>query len=192
MGLKALLHETKHALLVESEQQYRQLFDNAAEGLLVFRVEEDGRGEADDLVLVDINPMQARRTRISRERLLGRRLSECDGSDERLRAYFDVVKGAVDAGRPARCEVYLRGQAAYELLSAYPAANGLWVLSATDVTELREAERALRRQEEGIRQAVRGRAGRRDRRQADPADRRAADRRAGNASGPPARLRRAF
>ena len=153
MGLKALQHERKHALLDESEQRYRQLFDNAAEGLLVFRVEDGGQGEAGDLVLVDINPMQARRTRTSRERLIGRRLSERDGSDERLRAYFDVVKGAIDAGRPARCEVYLRGHGAYELLSAYPAANGLWVLSATDVTELREAERALRRQEEGIRQA---------------------------------------
>ena len=63
------------------------------------------------------------------------------------------MAGAVDAGRPARCEVYLRGHAAYELLSAYPAAKDLWVLSATDVTELREAERALRRQEEGIRHA---------------------------------------
>ena len=49
--------------------------------------------------------------------------------------------------------MYLRGQDAYELLSAYPAGGDLWVLSATDVTDLREAERALRRQEEGIRQA---------------------------------------
>ena len=49
--------------------------------------------------------------------------------------------------------MYLRRPGAYELLSAYPAADDLWVVSATDVTELREAERALRRQEEGIRHA---------------------------------------
>ena len=83
----------------------------------------------------------------------GWRLSECDDGDERLRAYFDVVSGAIAAGRPARCEVYLRPHGAYELLSAYPAADDLWVVSATDVTDLREAERALRRQEEGIRLA---------------------------------------
>jgi ligand-binding sensor protein/anti-sigma regulatory factor (Ser/Thr protein kinase) len=153
MGLTALQHERKHALLVASEERYRRLFDNAAEGLIVFRAEEGADGETGDLAVVDINPTQARRTRTTREHLLGRRLSECDGSDERLRAYFDVVAGAVAAGEPARCEVYLRGQAAYELLSAYPAGEGLWVLSATDVTELREAERALRRQEEGIRHA---------------------------------------
>jgi anti-sigma regulatory factor (Ser/Thr protein kinase) len=153
MGLAALQHERKHALLVASEERYRRLFDNAAEGLIVFRAEEGADGETGDLAVVDINPTQARRTRTTREHLLGRRLSECDGSDERLRAYFDVVAGAVAAGEPARCEVYLRGHAAYELLSAYPAGEGLWVLSATDVTELREAERALRRQEEGIRHA---------------------------------------
>jgi ligand-binding sensor protein/anti-sigma regulatory factor (Ser/Thr protein kinase) len=153
MGLKALQHERKHALLVESEERYRRLFDNSAEGLTVFRVEPGGDGEDGDLVVVDLNPTQARRTRTTREQLLGRRRSECDGSDERLRAYFDVVAGAVAAARPARCEVYLRGQGAYELLSAYPAAKDLWVLSATDVTELREAERALRRKEEGIRHA---------------------------------------
>jgi ligand-binding sensor protein/anti-sigma regulatory factor (Ser/Thr protein kinase) len=153
MGLSALQHERKHALLVESEKRYRSLFDNAAEGLIVFRVEQGDDGAAGDLVVVDLNPTQARGAGITRAQLLGRRLSECDGSDERLRAYFDVVAGAVAAGRPATCEVYLRAPGAYELLSAYPVEKNLWVLSSTDVTELRETERALRRQEEGIRHA---------------------------------------
>ena len=153
LGLVGLQHEQKHALLLESEQRYRRLFDNAAEGLTVFRVERDAGGEVQDLVIADINPTQAKRTMVFREGLLGLRFSECDAGDERLRAYFDVVKGAVAAGQPARCEVYLREQGAYELLSAYPAADDLWVVSATDVTDLREAERALRRQEENIRHA---------------------------------------
>lgn len=153
MGLSALQHDQKHALLLESELRYKHLFDNAAEGLIVFRVERSAGGEVDDLVIADLNPVQAQRTKVHSERLVGWRLSELDGSDERLQAYFDVVSGAVEAGRPARCEVYLRTLGAYELLSAYPAADDLWVVSATDVTDLREAERALRRQEEGIRQA---------------------------------------
>ena len=47
----------------------------------------------------------------------------------------------------------LRTEDAYELLSTYPTGGDLWALSAVDVTELREAEQALRRQEEGIRRA---------------------------------------
>ena len=152
LGLSALRHEQKHAELEESERRYRHLFDNATEGLIVFRAEEDA-ARLTDLVVVDLNPIQSRRTRTSREQLVGRRLSGMDGSDERLRAYFDVVTGAVAARRAVQCEIYLRGQAAYELLSVYPIGRGTWVLSATDVTELREAERALRRQEEDIRHA---------------------------------------
>ena len=153
LGLSALEHEQKHGLLVESEERYRRLFDNATEGLIVFRAERGEDGEVEDVVVVDLNPTQSGRAGVSRERFLGRRLSDCDGSDERLRAYFDVVREAIADGHPARCEVFLRGQGAYELLSVYPASGDLWVLSATDVTDLREAERALRRQEEGIRQA---------------------------------------
>ena len=153
LGLIGLHHDQKHALLLESEQRYRRLFDNAAEGLTVFRVQRGAGGEVEDLVIADINPTQAKRTSVFRDGLVGLRASECDENDERLRAYFDVVRGAVDSGQPARCEVYLRRHGAYELLSAYPAADDLWVVSATDVTELREAERALRQKEERIRYA---------------------------------------
>jgi ligand-binding sensor protein/anti-sigma regulatory factor (Ser/Thr protein kinase) len=152
LGLSALRHEQQRAELEESERRYRRLFDNATEGLIVFRAEEDAT-RLTDLVVVDLNPIHSQRTRTTREQLVGRRLSAVDGSDERLRAYFEVVTGAVATGRPARCEIYLRGQAAYELLSVYPIGRETWVLSATDVTELRQAERALRRQEESIRNA---------------------------------------
>ena len=48
LGLVGLQHEQKHALLLESEQRYRSLFDNAAEGLTVFRVERNAGGEVQD------------------------------------------------------------------------------------------------------------------------------------------------
>jgi ligand-binding sensor protein len=147
MGLSALEREQKHAQLTESEERYRHLFDNATEGLIVFRAELDAGGGVIDLVVADLNPVQSARTHMPRARIVGRRLSECDGSYDRLRAYFEVISGAIAAGRSARCEVCLRTEDAYELLSAYPVGGDLWALSAMDVTELREAERALRRQE---------------------------------------------
>ena len=42
---------------------------------------------------------------------------------------------------------------AYELLEAYPVGRDRWALSALDISGVRHAERALRRQEEDIRRA---------------------------------------
>ena len=153
MGQTSLQREQKHVQLTESEDRYRHLFDNATEGLIIFRVESGVGGDVEDVVVVNLNPTQVARMHQPRERLIGRRLSEREGSGEGLSSYFDVIAGASASSRSARCEVCLRTGDSYELLSAYPVGGDLWALSAMDVTELREAEQALRRQEEGIRRA---------------------------------------
>ncbi len=153
MGLSTLQREHKHDQLKESERRYRQLFDNATEGLVVFGLERGADGQVADLVVVDLNPTQAAKTHAPRAQVVGRRMSEADGSDERLRAYFDLVAGAIATGQSARCEMCLRAEGTYELLSVYPAGSDLWAVSATDVTDVREAEQALHLQEEGIRRA---------------------------------------
>jgi ligand-binding sensor protein/anti-sigma regulatory factor (Ser/Thr protein kinase) len=153
MGLSALERERKHAQLQESEERYRRLFDSTTEGIMVFRVEMDGPGSTGDLVIVDVNPVQEMRTGLRRDELIGRRRSDRDGADERLEAYFDAVSSAVAIRAAARTEVCLVADDTSELLSVSPAGDDLWQLSAADVTGLRRAEEALRRQEEGIRRA---------------------------------------
>ncbi len=153
LGLSAILRREKHRQLEESERRYRHLFDNATEGLTVFRAEGDGCGGVGDLVIVDVNPTQSSRTHTPREQLIGRRRSRCGEEGERLRAYFDVVASAADTGECTRCEFRVRAEGTYELLTAYPAGRDLWALSAVDVTDVREAEQALRLQEEAIRSA---------------------------------------
>ena len=152
MGLSALERERKHDALRESEERYRRLFDSTTDGIVVFRAERAADGSVDDLVVVDVNPAQESRTGAHREELVGRRPADLDG-DERLVAYFDAVASAAASGRATRSEVCLRTSDTSELLSVSPAGGDLWLLSATDVTELRQAEEALRRQEEGIRRA---------------------------------------
>jgi ligand-binding sensor protein/anti-sigma regulatory factor (Ser/Thr protein kinase) len=153
MGLSELVREQKHQELRESERRYRRLFDNATEGLIVFRVVRDDAGDVRDVVVVDLNPTQATRTHTTRDQMIGRRMTARDAEDERLSAYFDVVAGAAASGQSARCEVCLRTADAYELLTAYPAGRDLWALAAMDLTDVRRAEQALRGQEEDIRRA---------------------------------------
>ncbi len=153
MGLSTLLHEEKHEELKESEKRYRRLFDDSTEGLIVFRIERDAAGDVHDLMVVDLNPALATQAHTTREQLIGRRMSARDAADERLRAYFDFVAGAIVFGQSTRSELSIQAGDEYELLAAYPAGRDLWALSAMDVTDVRRAEQALRRQEEGIRRA---------------------------------------
>jgi anti-sigma regulatory factor (Ser/Thr protein kinase)/PAS domain-containing protein len=136
-----------------SQERYSRLFENAVEGLTVFRVVRDREGELADLELVDVNPTQLERTGLGRKETVGRRLSRLDGLDERTRSYLEVVASAAGTGGPTRAELYVESQDAYELLEAYPIGRDRWALSALDISGLRHAERALRLQEEGIRRA---------------------------------------
>ena len=79
MGVSALKGERRLAELVESEERYRRLFDSATEGLIVFRVEASVGGEVEDIVVADLNPVQARRTGALYDNLIGSRLSEYEG-----------------------------------------------------------------------------------------------------------------
>ena len=136
-----------------SQERYTRLFENAVEGLTVFTVVRDRDGAVTDLELVDMNPTQQERTGLTREEAVGRRLSRPDGLDERTRSYLEVVASAAGTGTPSRSELHIESDDAYELLEAYPVGRDRWALSALDISGVRHAERALRRQEESIRRA---------------------------------------
>jgi len=139
--------------LEASQEGYTRLFENAVEGITVFTVVRDRDGRLTDLELADVNPVQLARTGLRRDEAVGTRLSRPDGLDERTRSYLEIVASAADSGMPARSELHIESEDAYELLEAYPVSHDRWALAAEDVTDVRHAERALRQQEESIRRA---------------------------------------
>jgi anti-sigma regulatory factor (Ser/Thr protein kinase) len=139
--------------LEASQERYTRLFENAVEGLTVFKVVRDRDDEITDLELLDMNPTQRARSGLTRAEAVGKRLSRPDGLDERTRSYLEVVASAAGAGTPSRSELYVESEDAYELLEAYPIGRDRWALAAQDISSVRHAERALRRQEENIRRA---------------------------------------
>jgi anti-sigma regulatory factor (Ser/Thr protein kinase) len=126
------------AHLRASEERYERLFDNAAEGLTVYRVSSDGGGRLVTLTVADMNPAEKARHHTS---------------GERVRSHRETVDSAVAAGRAVKAETHLVADDTDELLSVYPIGDDLWALAAVDITEVRRAERALRRQDEEIRRA---------------------------------------
>ena len=111
----------------------------------MFRVERDRDGAVADLELVDTNQAREERTGVTRQRAVGRRLSDSSEEDERTKAYFAAVAAAARLGAPACSELHIRTDDTHELLEAYPVGPELWALSALDITEIVRAERDVAR-----------------------------------------------
>jgi anti-sigma regulatory factor (Ser/Thr protein kinase) len=126
-----------------SEERYSRLFENAAEGITIYRVVHgEGPSRGDRVMVSDMNPAQAERSKAG-----GR------AGEERSRAYAELVASAVSSDRPAHAELHVKSDDADELLTAYRIGRGVWALATVDITDVRRAEQALRKQEESIRRA---------------------------------------
>ena len=152
MGMTAMLRQREQEELRESERRYRSLVDNAVEGLIVFRVLE-GDDYGPDLQVVDLNPALAAVWPGGRDALVGRRMSDGFADDDRVEAYFSLVVGAVATGKATHRELHVEEGDVYEFLTAYRTGHDLWALSALDVSDVRQAEQALRQQEEEVHRA---------------------------------------
>jgi len=65
--------------LAESQERYRQLFENMSDGVAIYQATQDGK----DFVFIEHNPAAVRITGYTREEVLGKRLTELfPGSEE--------------------------------------------------------------------------------------------------------------
>ncbi|MBU0545067.1 MAG: PAS domain S-box protein [Proteobacteria bacterium] len=138
--------------LRESEDRFRQLFDNMADGVAIYRAIDDG----DDFIFVDINRKGQLSSAISRSDAIGKRITEAFPAVEKI--------GLLDVFR----KVWLTGEAQHHPLTMYKDGrvkqwvenyvfklpSGLIVTIYSDTTEKLMAEEALRESEEKYRLVV--------------------------------------
>lgn len=139
--------------LEAAQERYTRPFEIAGEGLTVFRVVRGRDGALTDVELTDVYPNQEARTGLTREQVVGQRLSRPDDLDERTRSYLEVVAAAAGSGVPSRTELYVENDDAYELVEVHPIGPDRWALAALDVSGVHRAKQTLRRPEESIRRA---------------------------------------
>jgi diguanylate cyclase (GGDEF)-like protein/PAS domain S-box-containing protein len=138
--------------LRESEERFRQLFDNMAEGVAIYQAIDDG----DDFIFVDINRNGQLSSTIGCSDVVGKRVTEAFPAIERI--------GLLDVFR----QVWRTGEAQQHPLTVYEdkrvlqrvenyvfkLPSGLIAAVYSDTTEKNRAERALRDSEEKYRLVV--------------------------------------
>ncbi|UUX92504.1 PAS domain S-box protein [Methanoplanus endosymbiosus] len=138
--------------LKESEEKFKQLFENMSSGVAVLRPDDNG----EDFVFVDINKAAEEIDRIKREDVIGKKVTEIFPGVKDL-GLFDIFKEVAKTGRPA---FHPTGEYRDDRIygwrenRVYRLPSGLIVAVYNDITPLKQAEEELKGSEEKFRSYI--------------------------------------
>lgn len=141
--------ERAEETLRESEEKYRRLFENMAEGFALYELIEDDRGRPVDWRVLEVNDAYTRHTGVPRDKIIGRRIGEV--FPESLSDYLHLFARVVATQIPLDFETYSKAVGRYQHVVTFPAGGRRFANIIEDITERRQAEDARRASEERYR-----------------------------------------
>ncbi|MCK5840809.1 MAG: PAS domain S-box protein [Candidatus Sabulitectum sp.] len=138
--------------LRESEQRFHALFDEISDGVAVYEAVDDGS----DFVLVDINSAAQKMDGVSREDVIGHRVTDVFPGIEQF-GFLDVLRRVWKTGilEDQPLSLYKDDRVSYwRKNSVYKLPSGEIVAVYSDETSRRQSEEALRKSEENYRLLV--------------------------------------
>ncbi|MCZ7402802.1 MAG: PAS domain S-box protein [Candidatus Methanoperedens sp.] len=128
--------------LRESEERYRNLFENMQEGFAYCRMFFEN-GEPYDFIYLDVNEAFERLTGL--KNVVGKKVTEViPGIKESNPELFKIYGKVALTGQPERFETYLESIGIWFLISVYGVQKEHFVAVFDNITERKQAEEALR------------------------------------------------
>ncbi|MFC1488512.1 PAS domain S-box protein, partial [Thermodesulfobacteriota bacterium] len=138
--------------LRESEEKYRLMFNTMDSGFSLLEMIYDKDGEPADCRYVDVNPTHEKLTGFKKNDIIGRTVRECIPGVED--SWF-VNYGRVErTGEPTQIEEYIEGLNGWYKAIAYRPKKGFVAVIFENITDRKQAEKALRESEEFLRTIV--------------------------------------
>jgi PAS domain S-box-containing protein len=138
-----------------SEEKYRLLFQNMAEGFALYELLYDERGEPTDWRVLEVNDAYTRHTGLDREQVVGRRISELFPAA--IPEYLSRFSAVVATQTPTEFETYAKAVDRYQHVTTFPAGGHRFASTIEDITERRQVEQTLRKTYEELELRVRER-----------------------------------
>jgi PAS domain S-box-containing protein len=124
-----------------SEEKYRLLFQNMAEGFALYELLYDEQGRPADWRVLEVNDAYTRHTGIARDRIVGRRASQLfpDAIPEYLSAFAEVVASQA----PEVFETYAKAVGRHQRVFVFPAGEHRFATTIEDITDRKRAAEEL-------------------------------------------------
>jgi len=131
--------------LSRSEEKYRRLFHNMAEGFALYEMLFDGQGNAVDWRILEVNEAYTRHTSVARGIIVGRLVSEV--FPDTFAEYLPLFAEVINSKTPHEFETYLKPTGRYLHVVTFSVSGNLFANIIEDITERRVAQDELARSE---------------------------------------------
>jgi PAS domain S-box-containing protein len=138
--------------LQKSEERYRLLFNSMTEGFALHELLFDENGTPKDYRFLDVNHAFENLTGLKREDIIGRRQTEILPTEDPF--WFNTYCKVVLTGQSIRVEHYSPPLGRYYEVYSYRPASNQFAVVFMDVTARKQAEEALKENEERWRRAI--------------------------------------
>jgi|GEM_PF-3424802 len=131
--------------LSRSEEKYRRLFHNMAEGFALYEMLFDGQGKAVDWRILEVNEAYTRHTSVARGMIVGRLISEV--FPDIFADYLPLFAEVINSKTPHEFETYVKLTGRYLHVVTFSVSGNLFANIIEDITERRVAQDELARSE---------------------------------------------
>ena len=146
-SLKALfeIESTEYKQTIErlkaSEQKFRSLYENMAEGAVLHEIVYNDHTIAVDYVIIEANSAFEKQLGISRHEVIGKTSKEAYKVTDP--PYFDIYLRVAETGIPEFLETYFSPMEKYFSISVYSPYKGSFATIFEDITERKQSERII-------------------------------------------------
>jgi PAS domain S-box-containing protein len=141
--------------LRDNEEKCRLLFENMAEGFALYELVDDEAGRPIDWRVLEVNDAYTRYTGISREQIVGRRISEV--FPIAVPDYLPIFSRVVATQTPESFETFAKAVGRYQRIFTFPVGGRRFASTIEDISARKSAEEALRQSKDELEIKVRDR-----------------------------------